>query len=109
MRETVAENDTLEIVRDIKDARPFYLHHIRMACDQKAALLISLCQTWGYGAAMGDAVANMAPGAGGAGPPKTIDFVVERAAEMVERIWEEGQRRGWIIAVPAYDSHLDDE
>jgi hypothetical protein len=74
------------------------------AHDRRAHMLFDMVKSWGAMAIMGDAVRDLhghgCDGETPASPPRknpTKQEIVMGAAEMVDAMWDEARRRGWVF------------
>lgn len=83
---------------------PGIINHERRVMDGRARWMMSMIQSWGAAALIGDAVHDAAhSGNEGGGKPRdrpSKQDVVMLAAELVEAAWDEATHRGWIVDVP---------
>ena len=99
----IGGNDIIEmwgVKRSAVESGPHILNSETRVMDTRAKMLSDFCRAWGQSAGMADVLAA-AHGEGGR--PYNCQDVVTRAAEMVEAIWFESERRGWIIDLPTFD------
>lgn len=100
----VGGNDTIEMWGHELNNTPHVAWHDRRALDNRAKLLIELVKMWSHMLPMAEIMreAHEQPHHKQSETP-SIQSVVMRAADAVDAIYDEADRRGWIIDLPPYD------
>lgn len=96
----IAGNDLLEIYATHYNGTPHQLHHERFALDGHAKMMLALVQAWGAAHFVGDAMKDFAEAGGGAKIARnTVGNIVFLAAETVQAMYDEADKRGWTVAI----------
>lgn len=100
--EKIADNGMLELWMGERGGVYTMMHHELLQKDSRARLVEEFVRVWGGSQLVGNALAEMHEQPHAQAARVTVEQLVFVAAETVDTLYAECERRGWIVRVPSF-------
>lgn len=98
----IGDSGVLEIWHETTPAgRDHFTVHQLCQLDERARLVVEFVKAWGHGQIVSNALCDATDQPHKRASRPTIEGLVTIAADAVETLYEEINRRGWVIDVPS--------
>ncbi len=100
--EKIGDSDLLEIWHGfLPDGRQHFTMHQLIQLDERARLVVEFVKAWGHAQITGNSLSELADQPHKRASRPTIEGLVTIAADTVQTLYEEIDRRGWTVKIPS--------